>query len=77
MKDTSFSDTSMCVCVCVCVGVALQHIAAMFLFFHPFAPNAQDCRILVHKRLLVTPGIISTAVLYEFNELLNMCIDGN
>lgn len=76
MKDTSFSDTSMCVCVCV-LELLFNMLQCFLFFFYLFAPNAQVCRILVHKRLLVTPGIISTAVLYEFNELLNMCIDEN
>lgn len=65
MRDTSYSNTS----IIVYVGVALQHVAMFSLLFVPHVRLRESVGFLVHKGLLVTPGIIGTG-LYEFNVLL-------
>lgn len=77
MKDTSYSNTSfLCVCVCWSCSSTCRCNVLSYLFA-PHAQRLEPLEFLVHKWLLVTPGIISSTVLYKFNEQFTVCIDDN
>lgn len=66
MRDTSYSNISLC----VAVGVAFQPVAMLSNLFVPHVRLHECVEVLVHKWLLVTPGIIRTTVLYELIVIL-------